>query len=249
MKNILALIFLFNISITFTQNIEGRITYLATTKEGFKKRFDEEQASKSKTVIQRSQFEKIYNNSIDLNVVLEFNSKIATYKVENKMSIKDKQNFNMTHIMSGNNAIYLTEREILKYENYMYDCELFGECFLIQKSLPKWELTQESKTIGGYLCYKAIIKSNKNKGVNVVEVWYTPEIPIQYGIMQYYGLPGIILELKQSFLVISAVKIELNPLIPIKIEFPKKVKKMSNEESKKRAEGFWKSIDKQKSKQ
>jgi GLPGLI family protein len=243
MKNIILLILFINFLNTSSQVIEGRITYLASTKEGFKKRFDEDLASKSKTVIERSQFEKIYNNSIDLNVVLEFNSKIASYKVENKMSIKDKQNFNMTHIMSGNNAIYYTEREILKYENYMYDCDLFDECFLIQKSLPKWELTQESKIIGGYLCYKAIIKSNKNKGGNVVEVWYTPEIPIQYGIMQYYGLPGIILELKQSFLVISAIKIELNPLIPIKIELPKKVKKMSNEESKKRAEGFWKSIN------
>lgn len=71
------------------------------------------------------------------------------------------------------------------------------------------EITQESKKIGDFICYKAI---TKNKRV----VWFTPEIPLQFGPKQYRGLPGLILEVEIGKVSIVAVEIIFKPIDDIK---------------------------------
>ena len=56
----------------------------------------------------------------------------------------------------------------------------------------KWALESETRMILGYKCQRATIESYKGFDV---EAWYSPEIPIANGPMEYGGLPGIILEL------------------------------------------------------
>ncbi|UYW02616.1 GLPGLI family protein [Flavobacterium agricola] len=64
-----------------------------------------------------------------------------------------------------------------------------------------WEISDEEKTIGNYTVRKATTNSielNK-KHPNYpgkVTAWFCPEIPIPAGPARYYGLPGLILELK-----------------------------------------------------
>lgn len=87
------------------------------------------------------------------------------------------------------------------------------------------------KKIQGFLCYKAILKNPRN-GKIILEAWYTPKIPYQYGVLNYYGLPGLILEINKNTFTITATKIELNPLEKIKIEEPKGFKKLSYKEFK-----------------
>lgn len=81
------------------------------------------------------------------------------------------------------------------------------------------------------LCYKAILNNPRNNKI-ILEAWYTPKIPYQYGVMNYYGLPGLILEINKNTFTITATKIELNPLEKIKIEEPKGFKKLSYKEFK-----------------
>jgi GLPGLI family protein len=92
-----------------------------------------------------------------------------------------------------------------------------GEEFLI-KTKPsniKWILTQETKKINNYLCYKAITSiTNKNfSGVYKFEIiaWYAPEISVPFGPKQFNSLPGLILELKDTHNTFYAEKIELYP--------------------------------------
>lgn len=92
-----------------------------------------------------------------------------------------------------------------------------GEEFSI-KSKPssiKWILTQETKKINNYLCYKAITTvTNKNfSGLHKFEIiaWYTPEISVPFGPKQFNSLPGLILELKDTHYTFYAEKIELYP--------------------------------------
>lgn len=84
-----------------------------------------------------------------------------------------------------------------------------------QPSSIKWILTQETKEINNYLCYKAVSSiTNKNStGVYTFEIlaWYTPEIPVSFGPKQFIGLPGLILELKDTHYTFYADKIELFP--------------------------------------
>ncbi|RLD60552.1 MAG: GLPGLI family protein, partial [Bacteroidetes bacterium] len=57
-----------------------------------------------------------------------------------------------------------------------------------------WKLTNETKIILGYTCYKA---THNREGGNpvIVTAWYCPEIPYQFGPKGYAGLPGLILEI------------------------------------------------------
>jgi len=63
--------------------------------------------------------------------------------------------------------------------------------------------------------------------------WYTPQIPIKTGPDEYWGLPGLILELKSGKTTMLCSKIVLNPKDDIDIDVPSKGKSVSRTEYKK----------------
>jgi GLPGLI family protein len=88
-----------------------------------------------------------------------------------------------------------------------------------------WELTSDSKTIDNHLCYKAIVREPKKNRIGedvevVYTAWFAPDLPYSYGPKQYFGLPGLILELLDNKTTFYASKIELSDK-EIKINFPK----------------------------
>ena len=114
-----------------------------------------------------------------------------------------------------------------------------------------WTLGSASKKIGNYNCYKATtfiptedllwysfswsrMRSNDDSSsstdsdsesqieVTQVEAWYTPEIPVRHGPSDYWGLPGLILEVSAGETTMLCTKIVINPSNKIKIEGPKK---------------------------
>ena len=62
------------------------------------------------------------------------------------------------------------------------------------------------------------------------EVWYTPEIPVQFGPTKYIGLPGLVLEVIAGKVRFTATKIQLNIQQPVNIERPNKGTKITEEE-------------------
>src|SRR5690606_14448366 len=90
--------------------------------------------------------------------------------------------------------------------------ELYGKQFLIVDSLKNnhWKLEMESKMIGDYTCFKATfiesekpIDNDENFGGSenkerITTAWYTPQIPINNGPMEFSGLPGLILEVNEG---------------------------------------------------
>ena len=224
-KNINLLIFLFlNLTVFHSQNIEGRITYLASAKNAL----NYVQNKKDKKHI-RKHVNEIYKKAKDVEVVLKFNNLISEYYAVKKMDLRNKEEFNFTYLMSGSSKKYYTYNSIMGYKSNTLDCYLLGECFLIENLIPEWELKQDTKTIGGFFCYKAILRNKKTKKITL-EAWYSPKIPYNYGIMDLYGLPGMILEINKNTLTITAIKIELNPIEKIIIKEPKKIKKLSRKE-------------------
>ncbi len=57
-----------------------------------------------------------------------------------------------------------------------------------------WKLVDEEKEINGYKVKKATTNLFGRKW----DAWYTEEIPISYGPYKFYGLPGLILNIKDS---------------------------------------------------
>lgn len=64
----------------------------------------------------------------------------------------------------------------------------------------------------------------------VITAWYTPEIPISQGPGNYWGLPGLILEVNDERTAILCSKIVLNSDEKIALEAPSKGKKVSQKE-------------------
>lgn len=55
---------------------------------------------------------------------------------------------------------------------------------------PVWEITDETKTVLGYECNKAVTDFRGRRWI----AWFTPDIPVQEGPWKLCGLPGLILE-------------------------------------------------------
>ena len=64
----------------------------------------------------------------------------------------------------------------------------------------------------------------------VITAWYTPEIPISQGPGDYWGLPGLILEVNDERTAILSSKIVLNSEEKIDLEAPSKGKKVNQKE-------------------
>lgn len=125
--------------------------------------------------------------------------------------------------------------------------EFHGKVFLIRDELekPEWTLINETKSIGEYVCFKATydrtVKKtviNLNEGdeqaetvedAQTVTAWYTPQIPLGHGPENYWGLPGMILEINDGNYSLLCTKIVLNNKDAIEISEPKKGTKITKE--------------------
>jgi GLPGLI family protein len=89
-----------------------------------------------------------------------------------------------------------------------------AEYIINEEQKADWQLTNETKTINGYLCYKATSMFhneswNDTPKLNIT-AWYTPKIPASFGPNGFHGLPGLILELHTYTTTLYVSKIDLN---------------------------------------
>lgn len=227
MKIYIIVFFLINSHSILSQTVEGKIIYIASTK----KALEFGTGSNKNNLKIENQVNEIYKNANDVTTILNFNEELSEYYVKDKLGIGNEQDINITHIMAGSEKTFYTFNSTMNYTNNTLDCYLLGECFLIENTLPKWILKQETKMIQGFLCYLAVL-INPGNGKQSLEAWYTPKLPYQYGVMEYYGLPGVILELNRNTITITAIKIELNPIEGIEIIVPKNIKKLTQKDFK-----------------
>ena len=144
---------------------------------------------------------------------------------------------------SGGGKKYLD----LKNKKSIVEEEIFGKEFLIVEPLekPDWKLLNETKKIGEYNCFKAeiliqvtekqkeeykeflkkeetkpsLFKMEEPKDKTIV-AWYTPEIPVSFGPNNYWGLPGLILEINEDETIILCSKVTLSNKEKSKIKVP-----------------------------
>jgi GLPGLI family protein len=67
---------------------------------------------------------------------------------------------------------------------------------IIQDTLTSkgWVIAKEKKVINNIVCYKA----EQKKGNVTTTAWFATSIPLQEGPLSYYGLPGLIVSVKNS---------------------------------------------------
>lgn len=184
------------------------------------------------------QFEKTYK--------LTFNKEESLYKEEEKLEAP--QTSGMQIVIAGAGGSDVLYRNV-KEQRYTNQNELMGKVFLIQDQLKPtdWVLGSETKNIGNYTCYKATstreqevresrmsVNGDNHKEENekaepkmetiTITAWYTPQIPINSGPGNYYGLPGLILEVNDGSETVICSKIVMNPKDNVRISEPTKGK-------------------------
>jgi len=192
-----------------------------------------------------NQFTKSLKENRDkIKYELVFNEYESNYKIVKSIILENNKILNYAILITGGGEEVYSN---LKEDVVLKEIEMFGEKFIIKSNSNKdWILTQETKIIGGYKCYKAILKQpqiQNNVKMPHVEAWYSPAIPISFGPKGYSNLPGLILQLKIGPIVYLATKIAINLKEKINVHKPNKGKVLSEKEFDKMMRG----IDKRKS--
>jgi len=182
----------------------------------------------------QKQFQKTYT--------LEFTKDESTYKQDEQLAAPQPQQSGvMVQVvgMTGGSDVYYKN---LKEQRYISKTEIMGKRFLIKDSIAKtaWELSGETKNIGSYTCYKATAtreeertnmtmvngeaKEETTKETITTVAWYTPQIPVSNGPLNFGGLPGLILEINDDGMTMICSEIILNPKDQLAIKAPEKGK-------------------------
>jgi GLPGLI family protein len=110
-------------------------------------------------------------------------------------------------------------------------------CFKATTSIPTNELTwynfswdrlstkPETKTDS-----TGVVTEEIEVKMTEVEAWYSPQIPVSHGPLEYWGLPGLILEVSADNTTMLCSKIVLNPQETIEIEAADKGKVVTKQE-------------------
>ncbi len=227
------------------QNFQGRAFYFSKSTMSlgnFGARFSEAQ---KKQIMERMK------GRLEKKYVLTFNKNESMFLEEEKLDAvsgaTDSWGKNFT---PGDQ--YKNTKDTLQVQNQ----EFYGKNFLVKDRLLKldWKMGAETKKIGNYICYKAVALVPKNdltwyafswdklrnssseegsdKVVEMtqVEAWYTPQLPVSHGPSEYWGLPGLILEVSAGDTTLLCYEIVINPKEKETLKIPKKGKEVTKNE-------------------
>ncbi|PQJ19927.1 GLPGLI family protein [Tenacibaculum sp. SG-28] len=239
------ILFLLLLSMTmFSQKFEGKAVYMSKTTMDMSAWGDKMSPQRIKQIKARMK------NFLEKTYTLTFDQATSSFKENDKL---DAPGGGAGSRWGGtsNGSIYknIKERKLLE------DKEFFGKRFLINEQMeqPDWELSDETKQIGNYTCFKATYTKVNNdfdwsvfrrrkktdstaakekEKVRTMQVtaWYTMQIPVSAGPADYWGLPGLILELNAGRTTMLCTELTINPEEPVTIKVPSKGKEISREE-------------------
>ncbi|MCH3881569.1 MULTISPECIES: GLPGLI family protein [Tenacibaculum] len=154
-----------------------------------------------------------------MSFTLKYNNLISHFKKSKNIPLNNMMASYASVLIEAKNNWF---QNAIKKESF-YKKEIKSESYLVNhdSKMSDWVLTNKSKIIDGYTCYKAERKEfNSRSGKNIlITAWFSPDIPYPYGPIGNGGLPGLILQLKRHKRVTYTVnKIILNPK---KITIPK----------------------------
>lgn len=202
---------------------------------------------------EKKQTQERLKNRLEKTYILSFNIEESIFKEEVKVDAMSGATDSW-----GNNFSRGEQYKNVKENALVQSQEFYGKRFLVKDKLPviSWKMGKETKKIGQYLCFKATAAVPTNElawydfswsdlreaakvtdstqvpevKMTDVEAWYTLQIPVNNGPAEYWGLPGLILEVSSGNTTILCSKIILNPKEKIAIVAPDKGKEITKSE-------------------
>jgi len=217
------LLIVFTISFAQSQIQSGEITYkIKGNDKAFLERYNSDPASEQQKSFAKNWYEKQKRAVPFLKYYLIFNKTESLFKNHYRQFMKsdngdDLETATQVAGVAGEFYTNIQEEEVLNQLKYL------NKNWLISHNMKdlKWKITEETKTILGYSCKKAIVDFDPIMSIGgEITAWFTTEIPFQFGPTTFVGLPGMILQVDQGNYTFYATDIKLNKE-SIKIEKPK----------------------------
>lgn len=209
----------------YSQKFQGTATYeWKASSDEFRENVIQPDMDPKMKAFLEAKMKKIFQKTFLLN----FDKNNSVYKQE---EVLDVHGDGFVPDLSQDGIELVTFKNIQK-KKIVIQKEFYGKNFTIEDSLPKieWKLEKETKQIGDYNCSKAtaVIKLKQfekereaARSTNffdekempterTITAWYAPEIPVNQGPENYWGLPGLILELNDGNAVTLCTKVVLN---------------------------------------
>ncbi len=225
-------------SVVSAQEIQGRIYYQTSYfNPALHAEINDPETlpERKKNLMETIQQMELFVNKVN---VLEFSGGESVYKENKTLKVGDNTN---DELVLPKDLLYKN----LKLKESLFATEYSGSRLIVKDTIPvyNWQLTNETKMIGNYLCYKASVKrvetewevtKRKDGSFSKIQIekprytvaWYTTQIQISHGPNKYGGLPGIILEMEIDDMVsptkITAIEVQINPKRLVKIKRPNK---------------------------
>lgn len=200
---------------------------------------------------QKKQIKERLKNRLEKNYVLTFNKEESFYKEEDKLDVDAVSGATDTwgkNFAQGEQYKNIKENELIQEQEF-YGKKFLVKDKLLEL---KWNMSGETKSIGNYTCFKATAKvpyeeltwynfswgklrnsqSDENQNqikdeeedtdMVEIEAWYAPQIPVSHGPSEFWGLPGLILQVTTEDTTVLCTKIIMNSKEDKIIEAPRK---------------------------
>jgi len=229
-----------------SQEFQGKATYLTKSKMklgNWGARLSE---------AQKKQIKARLKNRLEKTYILTFNKQESMFLEDEKIdAISGATDSWGGYFSRGDQYRNTKEGQLVQSQ------EFYGKRFLVKDDVYriKWEMGTETKKIGQYTCYKAMAivptteiawynfswsdlrpaKKNEETGevdikTTTLEAWYSPEIPVSHGPGEFWGLPGLILEVSAGDTVILCSEVSINSGEKIKIQAPSRGQEITKKE-------------------
>ena len=247
-KILLAFTFILCVSFTpnSTQEFQGVAYYFSQSKMELGNWGARLSEAEKKQVYQR------LKNRLEKTYLLTFNKSESMFIEEDQVDAMSGATDSW-----GNNFSRGDQYKNVKDNQLIQSQEFYGKRFLVKDKLQAidWKMGSESKKIGQYMCFKATASipsdelawydfswadlrraENTEDGaepeiaMTEVEAWYTLQVPVSHGPGEYWGLPGLILEVSAGNTTMLCSKIVMNPSEVIEIEAPDKGKEITKKD-------------------
>jgi GLPGLI family protein len=203
---------------------------------------------------QKKQIKERLKNRLEKTFTLDFDKEASIFQENQKLDA-----YSGATDSWGKNFARGKQYKNVKDNQLVQAQEFYGKKFLVVDELEQinWQMQQETKTIGNYQCFKAVasvptanlkwfdfswsdLRQPENTDdaeepaveMTTIEAWYTMQIPVRHGPAEFWGLPGLILEVSAGDTVMLCSEIQLNPEENVEIIAPDKGKQVTRNEYK-----------------
>ena len=254
MKKLLVLLFV--TSLSYSQEFQGKASYFSKTIFSEDLKVENSESKKKVDPAFEKALQEALKEASEKSYLLTFNKSECIYEQEQQLEKPKAASGEMqisVSISSSEGKKYINA----KNKTSSIEDAILGKEFIIVENIekPDWKLVDETKKIGDYTCFKAkltIPVSDKQKKEyeeflkkeeiksslfkmeepkeKIITAWYTPEIPASFGPNNYWGLPGLILEINEPETIILCSKVVLNTKEKATIKVPNNGTKVSQKE-------------------